>query len=57
MAKQTTCAHGNCDCQIDESRAVMKGGEAFCSDGCASGAGCSHPGCKCGGHAGTIHSD
>ncbi|HET8696139.1 MAG TPA: metallothionein [Gammaproteobacteria bacterium] len=47
MAAQTTCAHDGCDCGVESPNAFMKDGKTYCSSSCASGQGCSHPGCNC----------
>ena len=47
MAEQEpqTCAHEGCVCRV--SVVIPEKGEQYCSRGCASGEGCSHPDCNC----------
>jgi hypothetical protein len=45
QGESRTCAHPGCVCQVAGS--APQKGEQYCSDGCASGEGCSHPDCNC----------
>lgn len=53
MADQN-CAHGGCNCKVEQGRGVTKGNEIFCSDQCANagtaaqsgGCGCGHADCR-----------
>jgi len=47
VANKTSCSHAGCSCDLQEPHAVVQGGKAFCSDGCAAGQGCSHGNCNC----------
>lgn len=46
------CAHEFCQCEVRQPDAVQDGDDAYCSQGCADGVGCNHPGCKCSGAIG-----
>ena len=45
--KTDTCQHAGCDCPVGAD-AVMRNGEAYCSERCADDRGCDHPDCNCG---------
>jgi len=51
MAETQDCACPDCTCKAAPDTAVMKDGEAYCSEACAedhpNGAGCGHAGCAC----------
>ena len=51
MADQN-CAHGVCNCKVEQGKGVSKGGNTYCSSHCAntvssasSKCQCGHPGC------------
>jgi hypothetical protein len=48
---QMKCACPDCLCIVNLTDALMKDGQAYCSEACANGhskgAGCGHPGCAC----------
>jgi metallothionein len=46
---EKTCAHQGCGCTVDAGKGVEKNGKSYCSQGCADGKGCDHPGCTCSG--------
>ena len=47
MDEGHTCAHGGCDCRVDEPERAGSTAEGYCSSGCAAGEGCAHSGCHC----------
>ena len=47
MAEQT-CAHEECECELDLDEAVTKNGKKYCSESCASSEGASLDDCECG---------
>jgi hypothetical protein len=44
MEQGRMCAHEGCSCRIGPNAA---GAGKYCSEECASGVGCRHPGCDC----------
>jgi hypothetical protein len=44
MEQGKLCAHSGCSCRV---AAGTEGIARYCSDECASGAGCDHVGCDC----------
>lgn len=48
---QMKCACPDCLCIVNLTDALMKDGQAYCSEACANGhpegAGCGHTGCRC----------
>lgn len=51
VANAIKCACPSCVCVVTLSEAIEKGGQYFCSTGCADGhvqgTGCGHQGCEC----------
>lgn len=48
MNTEQVCEYDECSCQVDAASAVSQGGKDYCSQRCADGRGCDHPGCNCG---------
>jgi hypothetical protein len=44
--KSAVCGHDRCDCKVNGG-AFEKNGKHYCSEECAVGTGCNHPGCGC----------
>jgi hypothetical protein len=42
----SNCAHAGCDCELGKNSIQIGDGD-YCSQGCADGEGCNHPGCNC----------
>ena len=47
------CAHGGCNCKIEQGKEVSRGASIYCSEHCANAGSsvsgtceCGHPGCK-----------